>query len=80
MAYEYEFLKVGIDHRLAEVTISNPPINLITLELYSELLHLTQELKDDPTIDLRLFCQLNPEGTNCIPELAPIPEVPECPN
>lgn len=61
MAYEYEFLKVGIDHRLAEVTISNPPINLITLELYSELLHLTQELKDDPTIRVVVFKSADPD-------------------
>ena len=55
MAYDYEFLKVSIEQRLAEVVIDNPPINLISLGLYGELVRLTLELKADPSISVVLF-------------------------
>jgi len=61
MAYDYEFLKVRISSRLAQVTISNPPINLITLGLYSELVRLTLELKADPSISVVLFKSADPD-------------------
>ena len=47
MAYDYELLKVETEGRLAWVTVSNPPINLITLPLYAELVALSQELAAD---------------------------------
>ena len=34
MAYDYDLLQVKIDNRLAVVTINNPPINLMTPQLY----------------------------------------------
>ena len=61
MAYDYEFLKVNISNRLAQVMISNPPINLITLGLYSELVRLTLELKADPSISVVLFKSADPD-------------------
>ena len=48
MAYDYELLTVHKLGRLATVTISNPPINLITSELFSEFARLSEELRDDP--------------------------------
>ncbi|MCZ6710779.1 MAG: enoyl-CoA hydratase/isomerase family protein [Gammaproteobacteria bacterium] len=48
MAYDYELLTVQKRGRVAEVTISNPPINLITQQLYAELSALSEELRDDP--------------------------------
>ena len=45
MAYDYELLDVAVDGRVATVTVSNPPINLITLPLYAELLKLSEELE-----------------------------------
>jgi enoyl-CoA hydratase/carnithine racemase len=48
MAYDYELLTVQKRGRVAEVTISNPPINLITRALYAELSGLSEELRDDP--------------------------------
>ncbi len=47
MAYDYEHLHVAVDGRLATVTIRNPPINLITLDLYAELVALSEELAAD---------------------------------
>jgi enoyl-CoA hydratase/carnithine racemase len=50
MAYDYELLKVDVEGRLATVTVANPPINLITLPLYFELMALSQELAADPDL------------------------------
>ena len=50
MAYDYQRLRVVKEGRLATVTISNPPINIITLELYAELSALSIELKNDPDL------------------------------
>ena len=47
MSYNYERLDVTVNNRLATVTIDNPPINLVTLELYRELLALSMELVED---------------------------------
>ncbi len=61
MAYDYDLLQVKIDNRLAVVTINNPPINLMTLELYAELNKLTEELKSDPSLTVVLFKSADPD-------------------
>ena len=55
MEYEYELLNVEIDGRLAVVTINNPPINIITGQLYGELSALTAELKADAELSVVVF-------------------------
>ena len=61
MAYDYEFLKVEIENRLAEVIISNPPINLMTPELYNELTSLCVELEEDDALSVIVFRSSNPD-------------------
>jgi len=67
MAYDYELLKVSIktnartEGRLAEVLISNPPINIITPQLYGELASLTEELKADPSLTVVVFKSADPD-------------------
>lgn len=61
MAYEYEFLKVEIEGRLAVVTISNPPINIFTPALYMEMSALTIELKADPSLTVVVFKSADPD-------------------
>ncbi len=61
MAYEYEFLNVEIDGRLAVVTISNPPINIFTPALYMEMSALTSELKADPSLTVVVFKSADPD-------------------
>ncbi len=61
MPYQYERLTVTKTGRLAEVVISNPPINIITLELYDELVRLTQELKDDPEPTVVVWKSADPD-------------------
>lgn len=49
MAYEhYTLLDVRCDGALVTATISNPPINLITMALFGELARLAEELEADP--------------------------------
>jgi enoyl-CoA hydratase/carnithine racemase len=48
MAYEgYRRLRIAAEGRIVTATIDNPPINLITRELYGELARLAQELEVD---------------------------------
>ena len=49
MAYEdYRLIRFAREGRVVTATVDNPPINLITLDLYAELARLSQELADDP--------------------------------
>lgn len=61
MAYDYEFLAVEIEGRLATVTINNPPINLITMPLAGELASLSEELKADEAITVVVMKSANPD-------------------
>ena len=61
MAYDYEYLKVMVEGRLATVTIDNPPINIITLPLYGELLALTEELAADPDLTVVVVKSADPD-------------------
>lgn len=61
MAYSYSLLAVDIQGRIATVTVNNPPINLITLQLYGELSTLSRELKSDPAITVVVLKSGNPD-------------------
>jgi len=61
MAYDYELLDVAVEGRLATVTVSNPPINLITLPLYFELMSLSQELAADPDLTVVVMKSADPD-------------------
>ena len=47
MAYEYERLDVSVEDGVAFATIKNPPINVITLHLFSDLSRFAQEVASD---------------------------------
>ena len=61
MAYEYELLNVETVGRIARVTVSNPPINIMTRELYVELLKLSAELEADPGLAVVILKSADPE-------------------
>ena len=61
MAYDYELLSVDVERRLAIVTLNNPPANVITMPLFSELMALTGELKADPSLSVVLFRSADPD-------------------
>ncbi len=49
MAYDgYRLLHVSLEGRILTATVDNPPINLITLDLYAELARLAVDLEADP--------------------------------
>lgn len=49
MAYDgYHLIRFEREGRILTATVDNPPINLITLELYAELARLSEELAADP--------------------------------
>ena len=61
MAYDYDLLTVEIDGSLARVIISNPPINLMTPDLYNELRNVCIELENDDSLSVVLFKSANPD-------------------
>ena len=61
MAYDYDLLTVEIDGSLARVIISNPPINLMTPDLYNELRNVCIELENDDSLTVVLFKSANPD-------------------
>ena len=60
MTYDYQLLTVGITGRIATVTIDNPPINIITPQLYQELVGLVAQLKDDDRLSVVVFKSADP--------------------
>ena len=61
MTYDYQLLTVGITGRIATVTIDNPPINIITPQLYLELVGLVAQLKDDDRLSVVVFKSADPD-------------------
>ncbi len=61
MAYAYSLLRVETDGRIATVTVDNPPINLITLQLYAELSALSKELAADPNLTVVVLKSADPD-------------------
>ena len=58
---EYEHLTVVRAGRRATVTIDNPPINLITGDLFRELAGLSTELSRDPDLAVVVFRSADPD-------------------
>ena len=52
---EYKFLQIVRQGRRADITIDNPPINLITRELFRELLLMSEELSADQELSVVVF-------------------------
>lgn len=62
MAYEgYQRLRIARDGRIITAIVDNPPINLITLELFAELARLSQEVADDRDATVLVLKSANPD-------------------
>lgn len=61
MAYDFDLLTVARSGRLATVTISNPPLNIITLPLMAELDALSRELVADPDLTVVVMKSADPD-------------------
>ena len=47
MVYTYQTLEVVQRTSILEVTINNPPVNVMTLQLYSDLVEFTEQVEQD---------------------------------
>lgn len=61
MAYDYTLLQVDIQGRVATVTVNNPPINLITMELFAQLSALARELEADDGLTVVVLRSADPD-------------------
>lgn len=61
MPYDYKLFDVVKNGHLANITISAPPINIITLEMYEELQGLTEELDADSDLSVIVFKSADPD-------------------
>ncbi len=61
MPYEYELIDVVVEAGVLTATIDNPPINLITLPLFGELLRLGQQVGDDNGVRVLVLKSANPD-------------------
>ncbi len=50
MSYDYERLRVEIEHGVATATIANPPINLMSLALFGDLTGFARQVAEDDTV------------------------------
>ncbi len=62
MAYDgYQRLRIARDGRIVTATVDNPPINLITLDLFGELARVSQEVADDKDASVFVLKSANPD-------------------
>ena len=61
MAYDFELLRVRVEAGVATATIANPPINLITLPLFGELLGFAREAAADDTVRVLVLRSDDPD-------------------
>ena len=62
MAYDgYKLLRVTRDGRIVRAVIDNPPINIITLALFAEIVQLSKELEADDEALVFVLKSANPE-------------------
>ena len=57
----YTLIRISRAGRIVTATVDNPPINLITLELYAELARLSEELASDPDPLVFILKSANPD-------------------
>jgi enoyl-CoA hydratase/carnithine racemase len=62
MAYDaYRLIRIAVDGRIVTATVDAPPINIITMELFAELLKLSEELAADPVALVFVLKSANPD-------------------
>ena len=61
MAYDYKLIGVELDRGVATATVDNPPINLMTGQLYGELAALAAEVESDDAVRVLVLQSANPD-------------------
>ena len=59
--YDYTMISVQIEEGVAWATVDNPPINLITLPLFGELLRLGKQIEADDAVRVFVLRSANPD-------------------
>ena len=61
MAYDYETLGIEYDKGVLTATINNPPVNVMTLPLYMDLVGFTSEVEQDESVKVVVFQSADPD-------------------
>ena len=61
MSYTYNTLQVQTSGAVANVIIDNPPVNVITAQLFADLVALFEELSADPDLTVVVIKSKNPD-------------------
>lgn len=61
MAYEYDTLDIYIDGAIVTAKINNPPVNVMTVPLYRDLVGFTSEVEQDDTVKVVVFDSVDPD-------------------
>ena len=61
MPYDYQRIRTRLDRGVLYATIDNPPVNVMTMELYQELTQFTREAEADANVRVIVFQSANPD-------------------
>ena len=61
MSYDYPLIHTRLEHGVLTATIDNPPINLMTLQLFGQLSALTEEVAADDEVRVLVLDSANPD-------------------
>ena len=61
MVHAYQTLEVTQRASVVEVTINNPPLNVMTLQLYSDLVEFTEKVEHDDSVKVIVFQSAHPD-------------------
>ncbi|HVR29683.1 MAG TPA: enoyl-CoA hydratase/isomerase family protein, partial [Thermoanaerobaculia bacterium] len=61
MAYDYQRIRTRTDRGVLYATLDNPPINVMTMELYRELAAFTVEVEQDPDVRVLVLQSAHPD-------------------
>ena len=61
MSYDYQTLKVQRDGHILNVVIDNPPVNVMTMELYMDLLNFSAEAEKDESVKVIVLDSADPD-------------------
>ncbi len=59
--YDYETISTWFDQGVLFATISNPPVNVMTLPLYQDLVGFTSEVEKDSAVKVVIFQSADPD-------------------
>jgi enoyl-CoA hydratase/carnithine racemase len=76
MAYDYRRIATRMDDGVLYGTIDNPPINVMTMELYHELAAFTREVERDTAVRVLVLQSANPDFFIAHFDVAALIEIP----